>query len=188
MENNTETLYIIYLHPKSNTHLYDKLFDYWNISKGVTTKEQNSALYYPFHITLCKFFKINEKKDLYNIIDTCKKEFSSLSKNPVETERIYYSPKFQTDIRSMNSKYSCGLKINSPEVSKCLDKIQSNCNDIKVKKSLHLTLYNNVSKNTMEVLQIRMPYLVHIEWEEINIILWETDENLSYWKQVSILK
>lgn len=164
-KNDESKKYILYLHPSITNPLYIELEKYWTNAKNKDIS--NSALEYPFHMTLTSFFsakyidnilsKINEKLD---IIRGSKKDSFILKFNRVDGNNsfraIYMEPgkEMQEFLESLKDIE----EIHKP-----------------ITTDLHFTLYNKVPLNGREW------YRKEVE----NISLTNTDDNwhIILWKK-----
>lgn len=184
--------YIFYMHPAPGTLMYKYIKDYWECSKKVCgdngSRARNDALKYPFHVTLTSFFCLEDESKLQALVEIAKEAFSHVDENPVISSITYSHPHISPKIGPRSNDNMSGLSIIAPSVSNATFKLVENAKDFYLRKvdDLHLTIYNHTSYKTMERLEKigTLNVVRSIQWNDVALILWETDDTYSYWKKV----
>lgn len=187
--------YIFYMHPTENTSAYENLSEFWKISIDICgikgNMKKNTALLYPFHVSLTSFFDL-EKSKINNLINLVNPILSdSRLKTSVNGITPYFVPKqYSRKDSSQKEQYFSAIMIDAPQIQQALQEINTITRDkfdmIKIKTGLHATLYNHLDYETMDLFEKfcgLLPVVRNTNWNDISIILWYCDDNYN-WKIV----
>ena len=181
------------MHPAPGTRLYKYLSEFWVIAKRVCgpygSRYTNDAIKYPFHVTLTSFFRLNDQTKLTELIDIAKTVFKDISSTPVIDSTPYDITPYNVPRGFTHGLNMSGLKLSAPQVTKAIHKLTDKASGYgvksKVANDLHLTLYNKVNHIIRDSLECSKPPVIRATpWDKVRIILWETNDSYSYWKQV----
>ena len=178
--------YVFYLEPTVNTYASQVMTRYWRNIKSLSENDGmgNEATRYPCHVSLSSFFTLKSEQNVNNIINCA----SSLFEQVPNRESLVHMTcvKDETDDGSYYSK----LLFQSKEMSNIVANVVSNClnysADIQPVQTLECLLYNVGSESSMKHIEeyTSIDCVRSTEWSDVCISLYETDDNLSYWKRV----
>lgn len=174
--------YILYLHPTVDNPFYGELESYWAAARN--SGIQNSALEYPFHMTLTSFFYTDDICDICEKISKRIEGLKTLENGSflLKFDSVRDSPGFKAFYMKPGKEFGTFVKNVQQDIKGESEKNEKNeKNDIQDK--LHFTLYNNVPEKDVSWYKEQVgkisPRQIRDMW---NIILWKKNKN--EWKIV----
>lgn len=164
--------YILYIHPNITSTQYKSVEKYWYFSnKALYWKniEVNTAMHYPFHISLTSFF---ESDDINFLISVIERELKSIKDTKIVDKMVYYK----------TEKF---IGIYTPVES--LKNFLTNMNLLIPTKSydnLHMTLAHNYKEKDLNIIKKLLTLILPLEqWtDDWLIVLWKVTNNRKNWK------
>lgn len=181
--------YIFCMHPSPDSSLYKTLDNFWKSFHPHDGENRiGDTEKYPYSIELTSFFTLDTEQDLQEVIDIATHIFSTVDKNlEAGVEMINLSSWGASDLISY-----FGFILDSPTISGAITRLLDDTKKFNIKgtliQPLNMTLYGDTNMYTDD-LKNSNPYIKILEdeklqWEDTDIILWETNYKRTCYRNV----